>query len=108
MTLSELLSHLDAHTGLGLLDGSPQETLDKARDGEHTGPIAGEIVKALGGDGERDAQTLIERAQAVKALGPLRLKYMGDDAPVEGFRMVEKTITGIDEAFNEEALKEKG
>ncbi len=49
----------------------------------------------------------LERAIAVNALGKIRLKYMKDDAPVEGFRLVEKTIQWIDDAFNEEAWQER-
>lgn len=44
----------------------------------------------------------------MKSLSPLRLKYMADNAPVEGFRMVEKIITTIDAAYNEEALRLRG
>lgn len=32
---------------------------------------------------------------------------MKDDAPVEGFHAVGKTVHTIDSAFNEEALKER-
>jgi len=49
----------------------------------------------------------IERAQAIKTLGPIRLFYMKDDAPVEGFRMVEDVVHKIDGAFNEEAMRLK-
>lgn len=106
MTLAELLACLDARTPDGLLDGTPEETLAKARAGSHRHPVAGAIVAALAGAG--DARAPLERAQAVAALGPLRLVYMKDDAPVEGFRMVERIVHAIDSAYNDEALRRKG
>ncbi|HET9122610.1 MAG TPA: hypothetical protein VFN52_03815 [Acidiferrobacteraceae bacterium] len=102
MTLSELLAYVDEHSGHRLLDGSPEETVQKARLGTHADPLAGEIVSllaaAVGSDG-------LSRAGATTALGALRLRYMRDDAPVAGFRMVEHVVHAIDGAFNEEALR---
>lgn len=110
MTFSELLTYLDRHSGYPMLDGDPAASLGKARSGEHANPYAGEIITQLadklGLDGV-DA-VLGERVQVINALGALRLKYMADDAPVEGFRTVEKVIATIDAAFNEEALANKG
>ncbi|MBS0002122.1 MAG: hypothetical protein KFF45_03490 [Thioalkalivibrio sp.] len=105
MTLEQLLTYLDDHMEQDLLDGDAAETLNKARDGSHRDPIVAEILTALmDGAGADSPGTELVRAVAVKAIGPLRLKYMKDDAPVEGFRLVEKTIVTIDAAFNEEAL----
>ena len=50
---------------------------------------------------------VIVRVQAVKTLGPIRLFYMKDDAPVEGFRLVEDIVHKIDGAFNDEAMRLK-
>ncbi|WP_018936812.1 hypothetical protein [Thioalkalivibrio sp. ALJ24] len=109
MNLSELLNYLDRNLDTEFLDGDAAGTLEKARSGEHKDPIAAEILVALmDGAGADGPDTPLERAEAVKAIGPLRLKYMGDDAPVEGFRLVEKTITTIDAAYNEEALAARG
>lgn len=110
MTLSELLTYLDRHSGYPILDGTPAETLGKARTNGHANAYAGEIVACLA---ERlaidDADAALpERVQVINSLGRLRLKYMADDAPVEGFRIVEKVIATIDSAFNEEALAQKG
>lgn len=52
-------------------------------------------------------EAIVLREQCVKALGPLRLKYMADDAPVDGFRLLEKSIVAIDDSFNDEALQQK-
>ncbi len=105
MTLEQLLTYLDDHMEQDFLDGDAAETLKKARDGSHRDPIVAEILAALmDGAGADSPGTELERAVAVKAIGPLRLKYMKDDAPVEGFRLVEKTIVTIDAAYNEEAL----
>ncbi|MFZ5558295.1 MAG: hypothetical protein ACOZDY_16505 [Pseudomonadota bacterium] len=109
MTFAELLDYLDAHTPYRLLDGTPEETLAKARSGAHRDPVAGAILTALfDRSGATGASAPVERAQAVAALGPIRLEYMRDDAPVEGFRMVEKIVHAIDGAFNDEALRLKG
>jgi hypothetical protein len=76
--------------------------------GSHRDPFVAEVLTALmNGAGADSPGAELERAVAVKALGPLRLKYMKDDAPVEGFRLVEKTIVTIDAAYNEEALASK-
>jgi len=108
MTLEELLTYLDDQMDQRFLDGDAAETLAKARDGSHRDPIVAEVLTALmDGAGADSPGAELERAVAVKAIGPLRLKYMKDDAPVEGFRLVEKTIVTIDAAYNEEALAAK-
>ncbi|WP_018861899.1 MULTISPECIES: hypothetical protein [unclassified Thioalkalivibrio] len=109
MTLSELLQYLDENMDGVFLDGDPASTLEKARAGQHRNPIAAEVLTTLmDGAGADGPDTTLERAEAVKAIGPLRLKYMADDAPVEGFRLVEKTIVTIDAAYNDEALSSRG
>lgn len=109
MTLAELLRYLDENTEYDILDGTPEETLAKARAGRHKDPLAGEIVRHLQeATGTSDAGGLIERATAATSLGPLRLRYMRDDAPVEGFRKVQRVILAIDLAFDAEALRRRG
>lgn len=108
MKLRELMEYLQERSGHDLLDGSLDDTLRKALSGAHRDSLAGEILQHLyeqGGSGGLDAE--ITRAQAATSLGALRLRYMKDDAPVEGFRMVEHVVHAIDGAFNEEALREK-
>lgn len=108
MTLAELLEFLDENTDYGVVDGDIAETLRKAQDGSHKTPVMGEIIAAISeGTGCTAPDCVIERAQTVNSLGQLRLKYMKDDAPVEGFRMVEGIIHNIDLAFDEEALRQK-
>lgn len=108
MTFAQLLQYLADHTPYPILDGTPRETVEKAQAGSHRDPIAGAIVASMfEKSGLPDVEAAIERAQAVSAIGPIRLRYMRDDAPVEGFRMVEKIVHGIDGAFNEEALRSR-
>ncbi len=108
MTLAQLLKYLDAQSSYAVLDGDASETLAKSTRGQHPDPLMGEIVRHLfDGSACSDENSPILRAQAANSLGPLRLRYMKDDAPVAGFRMVEKIIHTIDGAFNDEALKEK-
>lgn len=108
MTFAELLRYLNEKSGFEVLDGGLEETLEKARAGAHKNAILGTIVKNLferSGCGSMDA--LIERAQAINALGPLRLEYMKDDAPADAFRTIERIVYTIDSAFNDEAMREK-
>ena len=110
MIFAELLSYIDQHTDLAILTGGPAETLAAARGKIADGDYAAEVIRALA---ERlqlvDADAALpNRTTVVNALGQTRLKYFADDAPVEGLRFVEKFIAGIDAAFNDEALRERG
>ncbi|HQU16525.1 MAG: hypothetical protein B7Z66_02340 [Chromatiales bacterium 21-64-14] len=109
MTLSELLRYLDTNTDYPILDGSVEETLVKARAGSHRDALVGTIVAAFTqAFGCESPDCLVDRAGTIKAMGPIRLKYMGDDAPLEAFRLVQHLVVVIDGAFNEEALRLKG
>ena len=110
MIFAELLSYIDQHTDLAILSGSPADTLAAARGEIADGDYAGEVIRALAERLELiDADAVLpERTTVINALGQTRLKYFADDAPVEGLRFVEKFIAGIDAAFNDEALRERG
>lgn len=109
MTLSELLQYLDANTDYPILDGTVEETLRKARAGSHRDALVGTIVTAFAqAFGCENPDCAVDRAGTIKALGPIRLKYMGDDAPLEAFRLVQRLVVVIDGAFNDEALRLKG
>lgn len=109
MTLAELLQYLDENSQYAILDGTPEETLTKARAGTHKDALAGEIIRHMqDAAGASEVGGTIDRATAATSLGPLRLRYMRDDAPVEGFRMVERIILAIDLAFDAEALRQRG
>jgi len=108
MTLEELLTYLDAHLESSVLDGSAADTLSNALSGGHVDPMIGEIIRSIAqGAGCTSVAQPIERAGTVKALGPLRLKYMADDAPVDGFRTLEMLVRAVDGAFNEETLRQQ-
>ena len=108
MTLGELLQFLDANTSHDFLAGGVAESLTLARNGEHPDPIAGEILAGIAeGCGATDTDTEVERAQVVNSIGPLRLKYQADDAPMEGFRLMRETVLAIDGAFDDEAIRRK-
>lgn len=77
----------------------------------NTNPFAKEVLDALvqgcgiGDNYEKE----ITRAEAANALQAVRTKYRADDAPVEGFRLVERTVVLIDDAFDiEDWQKRKG
>lgn len=108
MTFIELLTYVGSHTKYDIMDGDAMATLEAARNGVHKNPVAGKIIADMfGNSGLNAPEDAIERAQAIKTLGPIRLFYMKDDAPVEGFRMVEDIVHKIDGAFNEEAMRQK-
>lgn len=106
MTFGELLAYVGARSRYELLDGDVEATLEKARAGHHRNPLAGQIIASLY---EKLALSTLdaplERAATINALGPLRLAFMRDDAPVEGFRLVEEVVYLIDGAFNDEAQR---
>lgn len=106
MTFAELVQYLADNTRFPVLDECVLKTIDKARAGSHRDPVMGEIVRAMfEGAGLEGPHSPVTRAQATLALGPLRLRYMKDDAPIEGFRMVDGVVRAIDGAFDEEALR---
>lgn len=108
MTFIELLTYVGRHAKYDIMDGDAIATLDASRNGTHKNPVAGKIIADMyGNSGLSKPEDAIERAQAIKTLGPIRLFYMKDDAPVEGFRMVEDIVHKIDGAFNEEAMRLK-
>jgi len=106
MRLEQLLDYLDAHLQDTVLDGTPEQTLRKSHSGEHAFPLMGEIIRRMAeGTGCASVEDSLDRASAVNSLGPLRLEYMADDAPADGFRTLEFLVRAVDGAFNEEALR---
>lgn len=108
MTFIELLAYVGSHCKYDIMDGDVNDTLAKAQSGAHKNPIVGKVIADMYlNSGVSKPEDAIERAQAIKTLGPIRLFYMKDDAPVEGFRLVEDIVHKIDGAFNEEAMRQK-
>ena len=106
MTLVELFSFLNKNTPHCFYEN--ETDLQNAIIGQHANSLMGEMIKMIAEKCScQDIHCVIKREDVVNALGPLRLEYMKDDAPVDGFRLLEGTITAIDLAFNEEALKNK-
>ena len=107
MTLLQLFSYLNEHTPHEFFK-EPADLL-AAMTGEHSNPLMGNMVRLIAEKSKcENLDCELKREDVVTALGPLRLEYMKDDAPVEGFRLLEGTIPVIDMAFNDEALKAKG
>jgi hypothetical protein len=108
MTFAELLNYIGQHSKYDIMDGDAAETLAKAQQKNHKNDVAGQIISDMfAKSGLSDIDGAITRAEAVTAIGPIRLYFMKDDAPVEGFRLVEDIVHKIDGAFNEEALQQK-
>lgn len=108
MKLSELIDFIDHMTGFGYkVDGG--DAVELALAGEHGGEIVQDILSMIAKScGCLNGDCDVVREKVVNAMGPIRLKFMADDAPVDGLRIVEKTVLAIDEAFDVEALKKKG
>ena len=108
MTFNELLGYLIHYSKYDIADGDVSQTFAAARNGTHKNPIAGHVIDQLFNNSKlSDVEGSLERTQAVNALGPIRLFYMKDDAPVEGFRLVEDIVHKIDGAYNDEALRKR-
>ncbi len=108
MTFNELLGYLMSHSKYDITDGDVSQTFTAAQTGTHKNAIAGHIIAQLFSNSKlADVNDSLERTQAVNALGPIRLFYMKDDAPVEGFRLVEDIVHKIDGAYNDEALRQR-
>jgi hypothetical protein len=108
MTFIELLTFISTHSKYDITDGDIDNTLTVALEGKHKNAVIGDIIAQMyKNSGLTDTNAEIERALAIKTLGPIRLFYMKDDAPVEGFRLVENIVHAIDGAFNDEAMRLK-
>jgi hypothetical protein len=108
MTLGELIRYLDQHSTQHYLQGNEAQTFSLAQQSLLDNSLWAEMINAIAAVNECDDENgVIVREVVVKALGPLRLKFMADDAPVDGFRFLESTIVMIDSAFNDEALAAK-
>ena len=107
MTLLQLFDYLNKNTPYDFYQA--EDELTAAIKGQHENALIGNMIQSIAEKCEcSDIQCELKRENVVLALGPLRLEYMKDDAPVDGFRLLEGTIPVIDLAFNDEALKERG
>lgn len=108
MTLAELFDALSQDKKTPFIVGDAETTLAHARAGTHPDPLIGEMIQVIVQKGGcSNADCVLPREQVITALGPIRLRYMADDAPVAGFRLVQNVIVSIDNIYNEEALREK-
>ncbi len=106
MTFQELFTYLDQNTPYDYItDDSP---LADAIEGKHENQLIADIISSVAKScGCSNIEQTILRQDVISALGPLRLKYMKDDAPVEGFRLIQGAVPAIDLAFNDEALENR-
>lgn len=106
MTFQELFTYLNQNTPYDYItDSSP---LADAIEGKHENPLIAEIISSVAKScGCSSIEQTIIRQDVISALGPLRLEYMKDDAPVEGFQLIQGAVPAIDLAFNNEAIKNR-
>lgn len=108
MNFGTLITYLDHQSEVAFLEGDTIETLAKLKAKQHNNPFVQEILSNILDNCQIESvESILTRTDVAQALAKTRLKYMADDAPVEGFRLVEKTILWIDDAFNEEAWQDK-
>lgn len=105
MTLCELFAYLHRESGYAVWDGGCEETIEKALAHTHNNPPIGQALAAIATTLQNPTgDSSITRAEATTALGPLRLRAMGDQAPPEDLRRINALVHAIDSAFNDEAL----
>lgn len=106
MPFTRLLQLLENLLQRPVFCGTPTETLQHLQNGSHPDPVLGPMLQTMvEWCAIRDTDQLTERAASVNALGPLRLKLMGEDSDVHAYRLIGQLIAAIDEAFDLEASK---
>lgn len=106
MTFTQLLLFLQNILQRPILIDSPSHTLDLIASEKHPDEMLGEMLKLmLDWCRITDAEQPVERAALINALGPMRLKLMGDDGDIHAYRLIGQLIAAVDEAFDLEASK---
>lgn len=109
MTLRDLLVRLHGNCEYPVLHGSPEQTWRELVKGTYPDPVMGEALRALVEWCELDdLASRVDRADAVNALGPLRLRHMADNGGSgDALRVVQALVAAVDGAFDDEALDEQ-
>ncbi|HKJ09465.1 MAG TPA: hypothetical protein VKA76_10295 [Gammaproteobacteria bacterium] len=110
MTLRDLLVRLHGKCEYPVLHGSPEQTWRELVKGSYPDPAMGEALAAVVEWCQLDdLASPVHRADAINALGPLRLRHMGDrGGSGDGLRVVQALVAAVDAAFDDEALDMQG
>ncbi|MDX5334105.1 MAG: hypothetical protein LPK58_08660 [Gammaproteobacteria bacterium] len=106
MTFAEFLRRIDTYCDHRVLAGTPAGTFAAVQDGTHPDAAYGPLLKTLlDWCAVRSADTRVERAALVNALGPLRLGYQQEGASQAGYAELAALIRAIDAAFDDARLE---
>lgn len=105
MPFDACLTRLDAHCGGELLAGAAPATLcEEVRDGRSDSPYAEALRLLLDWVPVRRLDQTVTRSELVLALGPLRLRYQAQEAPLAEYRALTRLIHAIDAVYDERKM----
>lgn len=110
MTLRDLLVRLHGNCQYPVLHGSPEQTWRELIKGSYPDPVMGQALRTLVEWCQLDdLASQVKRADAVNALGPLRLRHMGEKTGSgDGLRVVQALVAAVDASFDDEILDMQG
>ncbi|MHB1532785.1 hypothetical protein [Acidithiobacillus sp.] len=110
MTYTELLDFLDHHLNYPFLDGHASATvLAAAQAGQVADPLTQEVVLELfRANACATVSDPVERAASFNGLASLRLRSQADDSDPHLFRKVLKLSQELDNAFDQELIRQRG
>lgn len=109
MTYEELVVFLEQHLGYPFLgESSPAAALQAAQDNALEDPLTAEILKAIyQGNQCQSVSDPVDRAHSFDGLARLRLRAQADDADPVMFRKVLKLSQELDNAFDQELIRQR-
>ncbi|WP_437557504.1 hypothetical protein [Acidithiobacillus sulfuriphilus] len=110
MTYTELLDFLDQHLNYPFLEGHNSATiLAAAQSGQVEDPLTREVVLELfRANACTSVSDPVERATSFNGLASLRLRSQADDSDPHLFRKVLKLSQELDNAFDQELIRQRG
>ena len=109
MTYQELVEFLNQHLGYPFLqDMAPDAALSAAQQGNLSDALTTEVLTALyQGNQCNTANDPVDRAHSFDGLARLRLRSQADDADPTIFRKVLKLSQELDNAFDQELIRQR-
>ncbi len=109
MTYQELVVFLNQHLGYPLLgEHSPEAALQAAQAGSLEDPLIAEVLTSLyQGNQCQTITDSVDRAHSFDGLARLRLRAQADDADPVIFRKVLKLSQELDNAFDQELIRQR-
>ncbi len=109
MTYEQLIGFLETRIGYTLTQGKEiSGAIDQALAKEFPDPLAAEILLALyRGNQCQSPSDGVDRARSFEGLAQLRLRSQADDADPQLFRRVLKLSQELDNAFDQESIRQR-